>query len=437
MNDSNNHSEPDYKRVRIEEGVVKATTSINANEVIRFHFIDCGGVSKSENCKGYRPLFSHQVFDEEIMELGTCCTDNHDDAFYKIDIYITTRGLLSTTVKWSDAFCHEDRSRIYSILEKVLPLAPDRPATSASSFPVETWQHVDTFKCHDHVNRNEDNYSIYSTKHNSHGACELLAQSEKMALWYIETAESIDFNDDRWECLFLYHSTGEIFNYVGFCTLYTFNNPIYGSRVRICSLFIIPTYQRIGLGYQFLLRTYRWISKRIDVTQITVESPCEDFRRLRDRVDLSWSLERNVLSHNILELMRGACLKLANEDNNINVSHNIQILQDWKEYKLSSQDIQKVSTKAIITSFQSLFILQCIAYTQVLLASDGDDNLKSNLKSYRNDAKRRILLEPENADLKLLDTYTLKQELSKLYDEHIRRIHNVIRYSWRIHPTCN
>lgn len=68
------------------------------------------------------------------------------------------------------------------------------------------------------------------------GAGLLLRRAEKLAMWFIETADSVDFSDDRWEVLFLFagdashpSATQKADRFVGYFTLFSFRNPYLGT----------------------------------------------------------------------------------------------------------------------------------------------------------------------------------------------------------------
>ena len=45
---------------------------------------------------------------------------------------------------------------------------------------------------------------------------DLLSKAEKLALWFIETADSVDFQSDQWEALFLFKvSSAGIYSFAG------------------------------------------------------------------------------------------------------------------------------------------------------------------------------------------------------------------------------
>ena len=95
----------------------------------------------------------------------------------------------------------------------------------------------------------------------------------------------------------------------GYFTLFTFRNPVAGSKLRICQALILPHLQGKGLGREMLLAVYRLAEERDDVAEITVEDPAVTFQRLRDKVDFQWakikvdSSLNDVLNHSTKEFI--------------------------------------------------------------------------------------------------------------------------------------
>lgn len=48
-----------------------------------------------------------------------------------------------------------------------------------------------------------DSFEIWEFKATDTGAVELIGRLEKVAIWFIETADSVDFTDPRWRALLL------------------------------------------------------------------------------------------------------------------------------------------------------------------------------------------------------------------------------------------
>lgn len=201
----------------------------------------------------------------------------------------------------------------------------------------------------------EEEYEVYLASHQDFNASLLLARLEKIAIWFIETADSVDFNDPRWEVLFLYRkypsettnsSSSVYYGLVGYMTLFTFHNPFHGDILRICQALVFPQSQHSGLGRELLLTVYRVAQERSKVTQVTVEDPSLGFQQLRNSVDFEWLM--------IMIMM--------------------QYLQKKEETpKEALEKITKLSSKEImeklkIIKSQAIFVQEATEYLQMILS---------------------------------------------------------------------
>ena len=300
-----------------------------------------------------------------------------------------------------------------------------------------------------------EEYLLFNANHRDEGTCELLSRAEKIAMWFIETADSVEFKDDKWEILLLFkrplrstQSEKTLYSFVGYMTLYTFNNPL-GKRARICQALVLPPFKRQGLGFYMMMNAYQLIKTRKDVTELTVEDPCEDFQRLRDVVDLEWGLSEGVLSW------------------------------DKPPPKLSTDTIGEAAKLLKITTAQAQFILECNHYfvlnsnlfsrkkrsreadeksqtvtdlysdsLQLRAASSADDPQQapvpvpvspaledqnsSNIREFRLVTKRRLL--QSSPELRNLARPEMQRILEELYVERVGRIEEACRHLFRSKP---
>lgn len=200
-------------------------------------------------------------------------------------------------------------------------------------------------------------------------------------------------------------------------------NPVAGARVRICQALVLPHLQGTGIGRELLLSAYRLAASRGDVTQLTVESPCEAFSRLRDRCDLEWALTRNAFPAHCHSLVTGRATALP--------------AASFPTLAWDAASIKNTATCAMMTPAQARFLHEVIVYAATMQeypceGTDARDTAVAGLKEYRLAAKRRLLQEPENVELRSLDKKSLKIELSTLYDELVERIQHVLRAARRI-----
>lgn len=193
---------------------VEETFKCRANDVLFISFSN--GLGESGSCKQFPPLFTHQIFEDETIPLSS------DD---KVGITININSTdLSSTLDVTQSTVEEDQAYIRHKLTKIAPVAHD-PACNFSE-PIGTKLKT--------LNIDEDKFELYLAKHTDSGASELLHRAEKIAMLYIETADSVDFSDERWEILWIYttsldSTTGlQSIIVAGYMTLFTFYNPFVG-----------------------------------------------------------------------------------------------------------------------------------------------------------------------------------------------------------------
>lgn len=129
-------------------------------------------------------------------------------------------------------------------------------------------------------------------------------KAQRISFWEIEAASLIELDDPRWEVLYLYNKTADLF--IGYITLFHFYSPfknmknIYNKNnnksdfrpeiLRICQALIIPPYQHKGYMKQcfdILYDIVRTEKNGESYCEINVESPSDQFTHMRDLYDLS------------------------------------------------------------------------------------------------------------------------------------------------------
>lgn len=245
--------------------------------------------------------------------------------------------------------------------------------------------------------------------HQDQGAGELLSRAEKIAMWYIETASSIDFKDDKWEVVYIIKRVGDQKIFVGYCTLYTFHNPFLGSKIRICQVLILPPFQGKGFGRKLLLFIYNLVYSRSHISEITVEDPAEGFQNLRDLVDMEWYFRLHLQQNKTLPELKLTSGQLHFVQNCFEF-HTLQAMNN------SSLDLENTHNSS---------------KKRPLEAIDGEDEKaqvvdEDKIKEYRKKLKefrlsnKRYLLQ-QNGDLRGLEANKMKRELDELYQELEKR----------------
>jgi GNAT superfamily N-acetyltransferase len=266
---------------------------------------------------GGNPWYTHQVFpDEQLRLLST-----HFPSQSRVYIIIDAQSLrFYVDVCLSGPVAEDIKTTTLSYLQQhICPLAVPSDATFRivddqgfdpnKSRPTPTLS-TELLRCapfglqckeYPSLNSQDVKFQAYLVSHrrDSTKASELLARLEKLAMWYIETASSVNFTDDKWEMLVLYEvnkesngSNQQISCIAGYLTLYTFHNPFLGSKIRICQALVMPHHQGKGLGRMLLRAAYDLAMDRSHIVEITVEDPCEAFQNLRDQIDFEYFVNK-------------------------------------------------------------------------------------------------------------------------------------------------
>nr|XP_033337174.1 histone acetyltransferase type B catalytic subunit isoform X2 [Megalopta genalis] len=133
-------------------------------------------------------------------------------------------------------------------------------------------------------------FEVYKADMTYKGFKEYHERLQTFVLWYIDAANFIDIDDDRWHYFNIfekYHSAHGTVRYAttGFATVYQYYAYPHHTRPRIAQVLILPPFQNMGLGAHLLHAIYREYIGRNQVKDITVEDPSVTFQRLRDYVD--------------------------------------------------------------------------------------------------------------------------------------------------------
>ena len=211
------------KRLRdncdVEEASAKRR-ALRVNDILTLQFVREDGTS----IQSVHPTYTHQIFENECVALL-------NESQPKINVTIR----LSDLQHQAEIQGTLEQSENEHIKEKLEPVVPE-----SSCAEISIGQKIHEFEV------GVDKFAITLAKNDDNGAAALLNTCEKMAMWFIETADSVDFSDRRWEAMFV-HRKGLVAHsneFVGYMTLFTFNNPIVGSKLRICQALVLPPFQK-------------------------------------------------------------------------------------------------------------------------------------------------------------------------------------------------
>ncbi|GKY96784.1 hypothetical protein MPSEU_000637600 [Mayamaea pseudoterrestris] len=130
-------------------------------------------------------------------------------------------------------------------------------------------------------------------------------QVQKLAIWYIETADDVNIADESegyWKVLYLFRKHERMqFSFAGYMTLFHFRSPFHkptpGVILRVAQALLLPCYQRMGHGRTMLHAVFDNVAANTTdaaddamglskIVQVNVEDPAPEFTQLRNRVDL-------------------------------------------------------------------------------------------------------------------------------------------------------
>jgi len=228
---------------------------------------------------------------------------------------------------------------------------------------------------------------------------------ERLQFWimfYIDAASYIDIDDEHWKIFLLFKKSGAAggehhYSVAGFITVYEYY--AYGrtdntgdeahthtnmKRPRISQMLILPPYQRKGLGSVLLNSVYRSYKNDVNVVDITVEDPADNFIRLRDYVDTQNCLKLEAFSKD--KVLSGFSDAMVNEA--------------AKQLKLCKK--------------QARIVYEIIRLKHISM-KDAE-----SYKSYRVDVKRRLYAPCQNQmdKLKKMEKYLSPEELVAFIKEN-------------------
>lgn len=494
--------DPALKKPRFDDTDIplRNDQKVHANDFITLIFVDQREINLSDS-KKYQyyyshPTYTHQLFEEERIDFLTEKTEKAFRDFHRssetenaepetspaILIYIncmdlahypTTRSVDALTERemllakiepaipvssLSTIFAASisDSSRECKSFQNIAPIMPPGKLLVAShSAAVSIESTLQSSK------PSQLSFEMFLASATDHGASELLSRAEKIAMWYIETADSIDFADERWEVLNLYSTRSEtidgkimpaVHSFAGYMTLFTFCNPFLGSKIRVCQALVLPHMQSKGLGRKMLLAVYELAKSRSCITEVTVEDPAPAFERLRDAVDCEWvmlHLHEQAMKSKID--LKGSIEPIVNETG-VERTDVMSLQATISEAFLNlSVELKERSKLLKLTPSQTSFAYESLQYSVLLIplidkedsaleASriepklDGSVNkgrteisqtiltalsLMPEYKSFRLGVKRRLL--GSNRYLKEQSSSAMQLELERMFKEQIIR----------------
>merc|ERR1712013_377063 len=144
----------------------------------------------------------------------------------------------------------------------------------------------------DGMNGGQREFEIFLASEASPGLREFHERIQTWIMFFIDAASFIDMDDDSWRFFLIFEKVkvGGVTRYhtVGYSTVYeyyAYGREVNRKRPRIAQMFVLPPFQRMGLGARLLDSVYSHYKGDTTVVDITVEDPSDNFVRLRDFVD--------------------------------------------------------------------------------------------------------------------------------------------------------
>ena len=268
-----------------------------ANDIIRLIFLH-----DFDTTHEMIPTFTHQLFENERINFIS------NPSNVKVEIIIQCRDLVHA-VHVLGCKSNEKELLIQGLKHAIPNESEYYYDENYSTEVIKVSQYLENTTLpsgkllHQFSNKNNEKFEIYLANNKDYGTTELLRRCEKLAMWFIETADSVDFEDDRWEVLLCFQVTNNdksnkyAYNISGYMTLFTFNNPFIGAKIRVCQALVLPYHQGKNIGKFMLKEVYKLAKNRNTVVEVTVEDPALGFQRLRDCVDCEWFIDStNVIN---------------------------------------------------------------------------------------------------------------------------------------------
>ncbi|CAN7980282.1 unnamed protein product [Ixodes pacificus] len=276
--------------VSLSKGVLDAYV-LSGNEVVEFKLVLNEDDLENDDI-AFPPEMSHQIFGEGESIFGY--RDLKVQLYYaacSLTTYLHMSYTEKINLKKSDGVKADDVLKmigeklppgVYSNLDDFVATLPKEP----SFRPFGTHLHSFT------VNKgtaSAQTFKLYKADVTVPGFVDYHARMESFILWFIDAASYIDSDDEKWEYFVLHEKklvNGKVcYPFAGYATVYRYYAYPSNIRPRISQMFILPPFQKKGLGAEMLQGIYNYYTGCRDVIDITVEDPSSTFIRLRDFVD--------------------------------------------------------------------------------------------------------------------------------------------------------
>lgn len=333
---------------------------LDALEVVEFKLIRYKEDVDDDSLK-FSPLMAHQIFGESESIFG------YENLKVRI---LYTAGPLQTYIgiKYDKKVDEITNDNIK---------ADDVAGTIASKLPegcyfvnldefLKTLDKADKFqpfgekltehKCVDNEG-NERYFEIYHCDYKTPSFVKFFVRLETFVLWFVDAASYIDVDDPQWSyfvCYEKYKNRDGVYQYAaaGYTTVYEYYAYPQNIRPRISQMLVLPPFQKLRIGTNFIETIYKYYQVQKSVVDITVEDPSEDFQRLRNFVDSRLCLHLDCFKKDLVKKgFSKDMIKEAREKLKINPKQCRKVYEiirlyytniyDVEEYKVYRLDVKK------------------------------------------------------------------------------------------------
>ncbi|GFO19708.1 histone acetyltransferase type b catalytic subunit-like [Plakobranchus ocellatus] len=241
----------------------------------------------------FHPEMTHQIFGDSEMIFGYKGLD--------ISLYYTAANLvpyfnISTKAKVEETYSDVPPDDISKLLAEDLPpgyltgLDHFRQALSNEATFRPFGEMVDSYSIEARTGGTRT-FEVYCMKIEEPGFRDYHSRMQTFIKFFIDAASYIDVDDERWDYFLIYEKYSESGNvryaFSGYMTVYNFYAYPEKVRPRISQVLVLPPFQKMGLCARLIQTFYNICYNRMEVLDITVEDPSENFQRVRDFVDCS------------------------------------------------------------------------------------------------------------------------------------------------------
>ncbi|KAG5864298.1 hypothetical protein JTB14_003234 [Gonioctena quinquepunctata] len=269
----------------------------DALSVVTFKIIYDEENFKKSNYLEFKPAMAHQIFGESENIFG----------YRSLSIslyYLHNSSRCYVEVKASGEIKHA-LNQPDDIMENLNPWLPENYTTEKELFlkMLDDEKHslifgtvLNEFKStqKSQLFPNHQVYASYKTTLCDTADCnfkDFHRRFETYIIWYIDGANFIDLDDERWLIFYIYEeithpeTQQHYITPVGFCSIYKFFLYPNNIRARISQFFVLPSHQRRGIGKALYQTVFRKLREMPEIADITVEEPTATFQRIRDADD--------------------------------------------------------------------------------------------------------------------------------------------------------